>query len=172
MISVFERHVFRAIAAAAILTACARQNNRGELASDSTDSTVAAVRQTIARINREFPELARGRNADSAATWFAPDAVVYVNGVPPVRGRDAIRVFYDQFFQAMPIRDMAFVTEEITVRGDLAVETGENSLTLAGPSQATPATVAGKYLAVWKRQPDGRWLLWRHSPSSNVMPTR
>src|SRR5688572_13000206 len=170
MASPFYRHAFGTIIAAATLfAACARQNNRAEPVADSSD---AAVRQTIARINREFPAHARAANADSAAAWFAPDAVVYVNGVPPVRGRDAIRVFYDQFFQAMPIRDMSFVTDEITVRGDVAIETGASSLALAGPGQATPATVAGKYLAVWKQQPDGRWLLWRHSPSSNVMPAR
>jgi len=170
MTSVFCRYAFRAaIAAGTLLAACAPQNSRTEPASDTND---AAVRQTIARITREFPVHARAANADSAAAWFAPDAVVYVNGVPPVRGRDAIRVFYEQFFQAMPIRDMAFVTEEIIISGDLAVETGASSLTVAGPGQATPATVAGKYLAVWKRQPDGRWLLWRHSPSSNVMSTR
>ena len=155
--------------AIAVLVACAPQGKRAEPASDSTD---AAFRQTVARVNRELPQQARAGDASAVAAWFAPDAVVYVNGVPAVRGRDSIRVFYEQFFQAMPIRDMTFATDEITVRGDLGVETGTSSLSLGGPGQATPATVAGKYLAVWKRQPDGRWMLWRHSPSSNVMPTR
>jgi ketosteroid isomerase-like protein len=75
------------------------------------------------------------------------------------------------FFQAVPIQDMSFTTEEITQRGDLAIETGTNALTVGAPGQAG-VTAAGKYLAVWKRQPNGRWLLWRHSPSSNVMAPR
>ena len=153
----------------ALVGACAGQGNRVERVADSSD---AAFRRTVDRVNREFPQHARAGDATAAAAWFAPDAVVYVNGVPAVRGRDSIRVFYEQFFRAMPIRDMTFATDEITVGGDLGVETGSSSLSLGGPGQATPATVAGKYLAVWKRQPDGRWLLWRHSPSSNVMPAR
>jgi uncharacterized protein (TIGR02246 family) len=157
--------------------ACARPASRSEPTADSTISIAATaadsvVRQTIARIAREFANHARSRSADSAAAWFAPDAIVLVNGAPPVKGRDAIREFYDQFFQAMPIRDMTFTTEEVTVSGDIAIETGSSSLVVGGPGQVTPVTVAGKYLAVWKRQPDGRWLLWRHSPSSNVMQAR
>lgn len=161
----------------AFTAACARPASRSEPTADSTISSAATgadsvVRQTIARIAREFANHARSRNADSAAAWFAPDAIVLVNGAPPVKGREAIREFYDQFFQAMPIRDMTFTTEEVTVSGDIAIETGSSSLVVGGPGQATPVTVAGKYLAVWKRQPDGRWLLWRHSPSSNVMQAR
>jgi uncharacterized protein (TIGR02246 family) len=158
--------------------ACAPSASRTEPRVDSPASTAmgspadSVVRQTIARIAREFPNHALARNADSAAAWFAPDAIVLLNGVPPVKGRDAIRVMYDQFFQAMPIRGMTFTPEEITVSGDIAIETGSSTLTVGGPGQATPPSVAGKYLAVWKRQPNGEWLLWRHSPSSNVMQAR
>jgi uncharacterized protein (TIGR02246 family) len=157
-----------AIGTVALATACARQGGRAE----PSASAEATVRQTVARITREFPERALAGDATGAAAWFARDAVLYVNGVPAVRGRDAIRVFYDQFFRAMPIRGMTFTTGEITMSGDLAVETGTTTLSIAAPGQTVPATVAGKYLAVWKRQPDGQWLLWRHAPSSNVMPTR
>ena len=160
----------------AFASACAQPASRTAATDSPTfNASTAAdsvVRQTIARNNREFASYARGRHADSAAAWFAPDAIVLVNGAPPVKGRDAIRDFYDQFFQAMPIRDMTFTTEEVTVSGDIAIETGSSSLAVGGPGQATPVTVAGKYLAVWRRQPDGRWLLWRHSPSSNVMQAR
>ena len=128
-----------------------------------------ALRQTIERIGREFPTLARAKNPDAAAAWFAPDAIIYANGMPPVRGREAIRSFYAGFFQAFPIRDMSFTTEEISQHGDVAIESGSSSLTIGAPGQANAPTVAGKYLAVWKKQRDGKWLLWRHSPSSNVM---
>ena len=138
-------------------------------ATAATDSNDAAVHQAIERINREFPGIVRARNADSAAAWFAPDAILYANGTPAVRGRDAIRQFYVGFFQAIPIQDISFTTEEITERGDLAIETGTNALTVGVPGQAGQ-TVAGKYLAVWKQQPDGGWLIWRHSPSSDVAP--
>jgi uncharacterized protein (TIGR02246 family) len=161
-----------------IITACAPSASRTAPPVDSPAATTtgpsadSVVRQTIARISREFPKHALARNADSAAAWFAPDAIVLLNGVPPVKGRDAIRVMYDQFFHAMPIRGMTFTPEEITVSGDIAIEIGSSTLAVGGPEQATPPSVAGKYLAVWKRQPNGEWLVWRHSPSSNVMQAR
>jgi uncharacterized protein (TIGR02246 family) len=155
------------IGAVVLLAACA--TNRSAPASTSED---AAIRQAGERISREFPVLARARNADAAAAWFAPDAIFYANGMPAVRGRAAIRELYAGFFQAMPIRDVSFVTEEITVRGDVAIETGANTVTIGAPGQDSPVTTSGKYVAVWKRQPDGQWLLWRHSPSANTMSAR
>ena len=169
--------VFGLLAIASVIglqASCARSESQAVSSTSAavTDTATAAAREAIVRFNGAFAGYARSKHADSAAAWFAPDAMVLVNGVPAVRGRDSIRTFYDQFFQVMPIRDMTSTTEEITVSGMFAVETGMSTLSLGGPGQATPVTVAGKYLAVWRRQPDGRWLLWRHSPSSNVMQTR
>ena len=157
------------IGALAVLAACAT-NRSGPASTQGSED--AAIRQTVERISREFPALARARNADAAAAWFAPDAIFYAYGLPPVRGRAAIRELYNGFFQAMPIRDMSFVTEEITVRGDIAVETGASTVTIGAPGQDSAVTTSGKYVAVWKRQPDGQWLLWRHSPSANAMSAR
>ena len=179
-----RRHVLLpvAISLVGLTAACARsesaeaqraESKSGEVApAQSADTASGAAREAVARFNRSFAGYARSRNADSVASWFAADAMVLVNGAPAIRTRDSIRTFYDQFFQAMPIRDMTSVTEQITVSGTFAVETGTSTLSVGGPGQATPVTVAGKYLAVWRRQSDGRWLLWRHSPSSNVMQTR
>lgn len=161
------RTPFLRLGAVVLLAACAA--NRPSTTTPGADD--GAIRQTVERISRDFPVLARARNADAAAAWFAPDAILYANGMPPVRGRDSIREFYAGFFQAMPIRDMAFATEEITQRGDVAIETGASSVTVGATPDAA-ATVAGKYVAVWKRQPDDRWLLWRHAPSANAMPAR
>ena len=155
--------------------ACAPSGSSGAdtaVTAPSTDSAGASARQAVAGLNGALGNLARTRNADSLATWFAQDAMVLVNGVPVVRTRDSIRTFYDQFFQAMPIRDMTFSTDDVSVSGDVAVETGTSALSIAGPGQSAAVTVGGKYLTVWKRQPDGRWLVWRHAPSSNVMTTR
>jgi uncharacterized protein (TIGR02246 family) len=154
--------------------ACAPSGSNTDtaVAASSTDSAGASVRQAVAGLNGQLGNLARTRNADSLAAWFAQDAMVLVNGVPVVRTRDSIRTFYDQFFQAMPIRDMTFSAEDVSVSGDVAVETGTSALSIAGPGQSAAVTVPGKYLTVWKRQPDGRWLVWRHAPSSNVMSTR
>ncbi|HUQ81223.1 MAG TPA: DUF4440 domain-containing protein [Gemmatimonadaceae bacterium] len=154
------------IGAFTLVTVCAT----GRAGGAQTPKADTGVRGAVARINREFPSLARAGNASAAAGWFAPDAILYANGMPAIRGRAAIQQFYAGFFQSMPIRDMTFTTEEITERGDIAIETGANSITIGAPSQSAAPSVAGKYLAVWKRQPNGQWLIWRHSPSGNATP--
>ena len=42
--------------------------------------------------------------------------------------------------------------------GDLAYERGTNRITRQQGS-ATPVTSTGRYLTVWRRQSDGRWLI-------------
>ena len=158
---------------AATAAACAQSSGRTETPSESARpaaSDTAGARQAIATMNAELSKLAVARNADSVAARFALDAMVLAIGAAAIRGRDSIRTFYDQFFQAMPIREMTFATEDLSFSGDLAIETGRSTLSLGGPGQATPITVSGKYLSVWKRHADGRWLLWRHAPSNNVLP--
>jgi uncharacterized protein (TIGR02246 family) len=158
---------------AALGAACAQPSSRPETSDVSASpamSDTAAGRRAIANMNAAFSGLATTRNADSLATWFAADAKVLAIGAPVIHGRDSIRTFYEQFFQAMPIREMTFSTDDVAFSGEVAVETGRSVLSLGGPGQPTPVTVAGKYLSVWKRQPDGRWLLWRHAPSTNVLP--
>ena len=56
---------------------------------------------------------------------------------------------------------------EITGGGDVALVRGHFEMTLALPGAAAPIEERGKFLDGWRRQPDGRWLIWRSSFSAN-----
>ena len=58
------------------------------------------------------------------------------------------------------VTDGTITTIDVFPMGDLAYETGRYSFTLAGEGKAT-RTVTGKYVEVWKRQPDGGWKMFR-----------
>lgn len=134
---------------------------------------LAELRAAIERINVEAPAAIRRRDAAALAAWFAPGARLYAHGAGVVEGREEIERLYESLF-APPtsLRDATFRLLELEVGGEWGWETGANTLTLEPPGAPGPVVIPGKYLAVWRRGADGRWLLWRHAPSSDVVPGR
>ncbi len=59
-------------------------------------------------------------------------------------------------FKAARFIDVAIATVSVQVEGDTAYETGTNRVTVQA-GDAPPVTRTGRYLTVWKRQPDGVW---------------
>ena len=116
-----------------------------------TDADKEAIRQATAvalQIARE--------TADWVAYtehYYAPDAVVLPPNTEAIRSREEIVSFFGTF---PPITDMQFEQVEIGGAGDVAYAYGKYTLTMA-PEGEEPFTDIGKYIEIWKRQPDGSW---------------
>ena len=108
---------------------------------------------------------------DSTAFFalLAPDAEVLAPGAHPVRGAGARASFRPLFTQVKP--DLGrFTNEEITVRGDIAIQRYSYRLSTTPTTGGPVTTVTGSGLHVWKRAPDGRWQvvkdIWTTPPTS------
>jgi ketosteroid isomerase-like protein len=75
-----------------------------------------------------------------------------------VRGRAAIVAVFKQFLAMGKITEADFTTDEVAVDGNVAYESGSNMVTVDGP---TPLTFRGRYVTIWRRQPDGSWQVFR-----------
>lgn len=88
-------------------------------------------------------------------TWFAPDAVTLENGGAPVVGHDAIAAratWSPDTYQLMWTPDGA----RMSPAGDMGFTWGHYE-GLSKDAQGNPVKEAGRYMTVWKRQPDGTW---------------
>lgn len=85
--------------------------------------------------------------------YYAPDAIVLPPNAEAVRGRKEIISFFESF---PPITDMQFDIVEVGGAGDIAYVYGKYSMTMT-PEGEEPVQGIGKYIEVWKRQPDGSW---------------
>ncbi|HUF27840.1 MAG TPA: nuclear transport factor 2 family protein [Gemmatimonadaceae bacterium] len=96
------------------------------------------------------------QDLEAIMQFYAEDAVVHVEGAAAARGHAAIRRLYGEYFQ-MPIVAFDATITHVAVgeSGDLGYETGVNNFTLEQGGQQVP--LLGKYLAVWRRGPDGRF---------------
>ncbi len=110
-------------------------------------------------------------SGDSASFYglLAPDLEVLAPGAHPVRGREARESFRPLFTQVKA--DIGpFTDEEITLRGDIAIQRHSYRLSTTPKSGGPVKTVTGSGLHIWKRTPDGRWQIvkdiWTNPPTS------
>ncbi len=122
------------------------------------------VSAKITRANASFSDAYVSGDLDALASLYTEDAVLYPPG-RVVEGRDAIR----KYFTPGPNRKQLahrLETMELDVAGNTAIETGTWTSTWQ-VGERGPVTSSDRYLIVWKRQEDGRWLIhrdWWHRP--------
>ncbi len=130
---------------AVVVTACSRAPQKDP----------PEVRRAIAEANARIVSAVHRGDADAVANEFTTDAVMFPAGAEPVRGREAIGRVFHSLIESARVTDLSITSVEVESSGDLAFETGMNSITAGGK------TVPGKYVVVWKRDPGGAWKIYR-----------
>lgn len=98
---------------------------------------------------------------------YAPDAVYMPPHHAAVHGREAIREYLRGPIQH-GARDLKYEVTFVKHSGDLAYDVGQ--YTMHVPHDGGKREDRGKYLTVWRRQPDGRWLIAADTWSSDLPP--
>jgi ketosteroid isomerase-like protein len=98
-----------------------------------------------------------GADVDSVVSFWTDDARVVGPEQPTYQGKAAIREMVAGFM-AVPGSQVTWTPEGAVVSsaGDLGYTFGTNAFTIPD-SAGTPITTAGRYLAVWRKDADGRW---------------
>lgn len=128
-------------------------------------SSAATGSQEAARMVRALDAtFERYANAGDATALteecYAQDARLLPPNAPLVRGRAAIRSFWERFLAA-GCSDLKLETVEVNASGDLAYAIGNYEYKMEG------ARHVGKYVTVHQRQPDGSYPIVADSFSSN-----
>ena len=68
---------------------------------------------------------------------------------------------------------MDYKTRRLKVDGrdDLAFVLGPLAMTFVPPGAPGPISDSGKYVEVWRKQPDGKWLIAVDISNSDLAPT-
>jgi len=95
------------------------------------------------------------KDSASFVAFYADDATVMLPNEPAIRGMNAIKAVFAPMMQD-PNFALSFTTDKVEVSGILAYTQGTLSLRTTG-RDGKPLNDTGKYLTVWKKQPDGSW---------------
>ncbi|MGA8144406.1 MAG: SgcJ/EcaC family oxidoreductase [Candidatus Acidiferrales bacterium] len=143
-----------ALFAISITVACAQQTAQKPAAPpDTRKADEAAIRTASA----DWSKASQAKDLDKATSYYADDAIFFVNNGAMVKGKDAIKMAWKQEL-ATPGAELTFETAyvEVARSGDLAYEYG----TYDEKTEVRKGKVKdekGKYVVVWKKQPNGEW---------------
>jgi uncharacterized protein (TIGR02246 family) len=110
-----------------------------------------------------------GHDADGILSHYADDAVLMRSGEEMLRGKPAIAARITEEFKEFTVKDVDGRIAEVIASGNLGVETGTYDMNIV-LLNGTPVSERGKYLHVWRREPDGQWKVIRYSPSPDAVP--
>jgi uncharacterized protein (TIGR02246 family) len=116
--------------------------------------------QTIRHSEAEWAKAWASKDIDRVVSHYANDASVELADVPIIRGMAAIRKAMEHTFAD---GDFALSLQpdevEVSRSGDLAYSRGTYTSTATDTSSRSRTKAKGKYVLVYRKQPDGRWLI-------------
>ncbi len=123
-------------------------------------STVLAnmdsVREVLLKTDAHFSETSVEKGTvDAFLSYIAEDAVLLPMGGNPVKGRENIRKHLSQGSSGS-VLSWQPLQAEVANSADLGYTYGTYEVRLIG-QDGKPTTRYGKYVTVWRRQPDGSW---------------
>ena len=115
-------------------------------------SAADAIRQ----LDEDFMKAANAKEAGALVkAFYAQDAVLLPTNRPIVEGRSNIQAFLQGLIDS-GFTGIKLETTRTASAGDLAYGRGRYTLSLTPPGGA-PVQHAGKYVVVYRRQPNGSW---------------
>ena len=93
---------------------------------------------------------------DAVAPWYADDVIVLPDRQPMICGRDAYLADLRKEAEAgLKITAMQSEVTEVFAAADLIHEVGRYDITLEVPGVPQLINSTGKYVTIWREQPDG-----------------
>lgn len=130
-------------------------------------------RARIEKLGKQFADAFNKGDVAAVAALYAEDAIAFPPESEVVKGRAAIEAMW-KGTRDMGVQSIEFTVWDVQASGTFLVETGKATLSVAGAG-AAPATVAVKYVVVWKKQKDGGWKIshdiWNALPAPAPAPT-
>ena len=135
--------------AVVVVTAC-----NGSNTTHSSATETAHLRQR----SEQLVSAEAQRDIDRVLKYYAPDAIIEPPSAPVVKGHEAIRELYKEFYRTVPFVTFTatITTLEVSRAADLAYETGINRFEF--DRRGARSEDLGKYLTVW-RKVNGEWLV-------------
>ena len=133
----------------------------------NADNT-AASRKHFEAATEAFHQALRTDDAEGLFAHVADDVVLMPPGEAVVRGKVAMREWYDGFLSQYRTASLSLSDQEVLLGDGWAVELGAYQWGLAPAAGGDPVLDHGNYLQVWKKQPDGQRRFAREIWNSSV----
>ena len=129
---------------------------------------VGAFRRAVEEIWEKYSEALTNGDPDLFVAIHAEDVVKMAPGAPAGMGSQAVEKRIRGGLEAMVFEDFSIKLEEVEAFGDLGFARGTYTYTATVRANGQTIKFDGKYLTVFKKQPDGSWKIYRDCFNSNT----
>lgn len=110
------------------------------------------------------------KNIDSLMFFYAEDACLLPTAEPKVEGKAAIKKEWQHIFQIPDFSSTSTLTKiEISNDGSMAYTMGSYLATMQG-EDGKQVQEPGKWISIWKKQPDNRWQIIADTYNTDIPP--
>ena len=123
----------------------------------SPPDTRAADERAIREADAAWSKAVAAKDVERTLSFLADDGSAFPSNAPIVTGKEALRAYWSQALSA-PGSSVSWRATSVQVArsGDLGYVVGTYE-SAGKDSKGRPVTDRGKYVEVWKKQPDGSW---------------
>jgi uncharacterized protein (TIGR02246 family) len=120
-------------------------------------SSGGADEQGIRKLDKEWSAATQTKDASKMAAYYAADGSAFPFNAPIATGKEQIQKMWAGLM-AVPGFSLSFRPTKIEVAksGEMAYDVGTFELKI-NDDKGNPTTEIGKYVVVWKKQPDKQW---------------
>jgi uncharacterized protein (TIGR02246 family) len=128
-----------------------------QLPPPSPPDTRAADERAVREADAAWAKAAAAKDVEARLSFLAEDALVLPPNAPMQTGKESMRKGLSEEM-ANPGYAISWQASkaEASRGGDLAYTVGTYQFTMTGP-KGKPVTDRGKYVTIWRKQPDGKW---------------
>jgi len=100
-------------------------------------------------------EAAKAKDVERVLSFYADEALNFPPNAPLISGKEEVRAFWSELVEN-PNLTWQTTKVEVSRSSDLAYSFGTYGLTTSS-AEGEPLDDHGKWVVVWKKQPDGTW---------------
>jgi ketosteroid isomerase-like protein len=126
-------------------------------------------REAVDAGHTAFLAAMKGNDAEALGRTVADEAVFLPPNEPKVSGKQRIVAWMDAVNKSARTTDVSVSEREVVISGNLATEQGSFVWALELPN-GTRIEERGKFLAIWRPQPDGSWKISHNIWNSSLPP--
>jgi len=150
--------ILAGLGVAVVALSMAFAQTQAKTADPGDSEALAAVKRAIDKGNAQWSEGWLKGDAAMVAALFAADGVQLTGSGKVIKGPEQIRERQKAAMQgADPGVKVTVTTTKVWLDGDTAYETGNYKYEYT--EKGKPGKDEGRYVTIWKRQPDGSWKL-------------
>jgi ketosteroid isomerase-like protein len=122
---------------------------------------------TVRDLDAQWSKTAAAHNLDGTVSYYSDDAVLLPPNAPVAATKESIRAIWAELTAPNVSISWQASKVEVAKSGDLAYSTGSYTLDMQDP-QGKLVSDKGKFMEVWKRQPDGKWKIVADTYNSDL----